>query len=168
MIDENSYSSYNVENNLDKKDEYWDDEFNDTVIFYEFDEAMRDIWAEGGIFFPNIQNIITDLYENSSSGNPVDIAIAGETTISLVPSVCLQTYEEAVNIDLGLEIWSGPDADGYSHGGEALLIEMEWRQHYNPATESETRKILRWLYDQLQNEWHAAYDEWCERSGIGR
>ena len=160
MIDENNCSKYEVVNDFNKSEEYYDEHVEDCMVFHEFGDALADIEANGGIPFPNIQGIITSLFEASDSTYSVDIAEVGGTSVSLTPYVGHDMYDEEIVISLGIEVWSSPDAEGYPHGGEIFGVAATWEKQCNPAEDAEAKRMLRWLYECLQNEWYAAYDEW--------
>lgn len=161
MIDESNYSRFDVRNNIDQVFGYDDEGEN----IYEFADALACIASTGGIDFPNVQSIITDLFEQGKVGDGLRIADRAGCEVYLVPTTGHDMYEEAVYIGMGLDVWAPEDADGYSHGGTILEVEACWERECNPASESETRKMLRWVYECLIAEWDAAFSEWS-RNGF--
>lgn len=161
MITPENCSEYEIYNYTLKCTEGWNEEADEEFAIYDNILPLSDMQAYGGVSFPNIQSIITSL----CNGDEIFVGSFGNTEVYIQGDIGHEMYEEAVYASISLTAWTEVP-DDIAAGGELLSVDAKWERESDPASESDGRKVLRWLYECFQDEWNAIFPSACATMGI--
>lgn len=163
MISSDNYDSYEIlDRMLQCTETEYDPEKDEYVDVYDNALPLRDIRSGGGIRFPNIQGIISAF----AAGEDVYVGRFGNTEVYLLADVGHEMYQESSYAVMSLITWTEIDPNEMDLGGSLFEVEARWNHESDPPSDEAARKVLRWLYERLQDEWNRAYDEACSVMGI--